>query len=424
MEHKLHGLCVLGKCASTNILLSHNPRGRKTGMKKEGYYSSGQLANIAHVTKKTLRYYDAHGYLKPSYVNESGARFYTDQDLRKLQQLLFFKYLGFSLEDIKEMMLDGTKEETLVDSLQLQLYFLENKLEQMKLVEETLRNTIQMVEKKEPVEWNRLLKQIDITGLENSLKQQYKNASNITSRISLHKQFSANAQGWFPWIFEQCGIQPGMKVLELGCGDGSFLQENKERLPENLVYIASDVSLGMLRDMEKQLGAPDERIKLQQIDMQQIPYPEASIDLVIANHVLFYAENIPQAVQEMYRVLRPGGRLILGTYGSGHMQEISTLAKAFDDRIILAAEDLYEIFGKENGTEILATVFPKVEWVEYEDHLLVTDAEALLSYILSCHGNQNQYLLDRYREFLAYLEKATKKGFHVTKEAGIFCAVK
>lgn len=393
-------------------------------MKKEGYYSSGQLANIAHVTKKTLRYYDAHGYLKPSYVNESGARFYTDQDLGRLQQLLFFKYLGFTLEDIKEMMLDGTKEETLIDTLQLQLYFLENKMEQMKLVEETLKNTIHMVEKKEPVEWNRLLKQIDITGLENSLKQQYKNASNITSRISLHKQFSSNSQGWFPWIFEQCQIQPGMKVLELGCGDGSFLRENKAGLPEGVVYIASDLSLGMLRDMEKQLGEADERIKLQQIDMHQIPYPEASMDLVIANHVLFYAENILQALQEMYRVLKPGGRLILGTYGSRHMQEISTLAKAFDDRIILAAEDLYEIFGKENGTEILGKVFPKALWVEYEDHLLVTDAEALLSYILSCHGNQNQYILDRYKEFLGYLENATKKGFYVTKEAGIFCAVK
>ena len=42
-------------------------------MKKEGYYSSGTFAEMAHVTKKTLRYYDEHNILKPSYVSESGA---------------------------------------------------------------------------------------------------------------------------------------------------------------------------------------------------------------------------------------------------------------------------------------------------------------------------------------------------------------
>ncbi len=54
-------------------------------MKKEGYYSSGQFAGMAHVTLRTIRYYDKQGILKPSFVNESGARFYTALD-RRLDQ--------------------------------------------------------------------------------------------------------------------------------------------------------------------------------------------------------------------------------------------------------------------------------------------------------------------------------------------------
>ena len=50
-------------------------------MKKEGFYSSGEFARMAHVTVRTIRYYDSHDILKPSFVNESGARFYTDEDL-------------------------------------------------------------------------------------------------------------------------------------------------------------------------------------------------------------------------------------------------------------------------------------------------------------------------------------------------------
>ena len=53
-------------------------------MKKDGYYSSGEFARMAHVTLRTIRYYDKQNILKPSYVTESGARFYTDEDFARL----------------------------------------------------------------------------------------------------------------------------------------------------------------------------------------------------------------------------------------------------------------------------------------------------------------------------------------------------
>ena len=52
-------------------------------MKLPGYYSSGEFAAKAHITKKTIRYYDEHHILKPSFVNENGARFYTDEDFAR-----------------------------------------------------------------------------------------------------------------------------------------------------------------------------------------------------------------------------------------------------------------------------------------------------------------------------------------------------
>ena len=58
-------------------------------MKLPGFYSSGEFAAKAHITKKTIRYYDEHHILKPSFVNENGARFYTDEDFARLQQILF-----------------------------------------------------------------------------------------------------------------------------------------------------------------------------------------------------------------------------------------------------------------------------------------------------------------------------------------------
>ena len=60
----------------------------------------------------------------------------------------------------------------------------------------------------------------------------------------------------------------------------------------------------------------------------------------------------------------------------------------------------------------------------YEDSLFVTEAAPLISYILSCHGNQNQYLASRYRDFASYIENQVADGFSYTKDAGLFRAIK
>lgn len=102
------------------------------------------------------------------------------------------------------------------------------------------------------------------------------------------------------------------------------------------------------------------------------------------------------------------------------MKEVSQLVQDFDDRIVLSANRLYERFGRENGTSILKPFFSQVAWHSYEDFLLVPNPDPLISYILSCHGNQNQYLLDRYKEFRAFVRKKTADGFVITKDAGVF----
>ena len=106
------------------------------------------------------------------------------------------------------------------------------------------------------------------------------------------------------------------------------------------------------------------------------------------------------------------------------MQEISTLVSQFDNRIVLSAERLYEQFGIQNGTKLLEPNFSSIQFEAYEDSLFVTKAEDLIEYILSCHGNQNQYILERYKDFRSFVERKTQKGFFITKEAGVFLCKK
>lgn len=396
-------------------------------MKNATYYTSGQFAKMAHISVRTVRYYDKQNILKPSFVSDAGARFYSDEDFVKLQQILLLKYLGFSLEDIKSMVVDDMDYQMFRNSLNLQLKLVKDRIEQMEMVAKAIEDTTGAIDRKQNIDWSQMMELIHLTNMESSLKSQYQNATNISARINLHKLYSVNQTGWFPWLYKQCGLKENQKVLELGCGNGAIWKENFKKIPDDTSMVLSDISEGMLRDTKRELLELENRKRTKSFgfdfrafDCHKIPYEAESFDLVLANHVLFYCEDVNKVLSEVKRVLKPGGTFVCSTYGTEHMKEITELVQGFNSTITLSADKLYENFGLDNGEEILSPYFYSVEKRLYDDSLLVDKAEPLIEYILSCHGNQNQYILDRYKDFRTYVEKKTKRGFHITKEAGIF----
>lgn len=76
-------------------------------------YTVQKLGQIAGISTRTLRYYDEVGLLKPARINSSGYRIYGQAEVDRLQQILFYRELGVSLESIKEIVtapaFDGAK---------------------------------------------------------------------------------------------------------------------------------------------------------------------------------------------------------------------------------------------------------------------------------------------------------------------------
>lgn len=94
-------------------------------------YTVQQLAELAGISARTLRYYDQIGLLKPARINDSGYRIYGGEEIDLLQQILFYKALGFSLEEIKNVVtatdfhrltaLENQREQLLIKREQLDL---------------------------------------------------------------------------------------------------------------------------------------------------------------------------------------------------------------------------------------------------------------------------------------------------------------
>lgn len=376
------------------------------------YYKTGQFAKLANVSERTIRYYDKIGLLKPSFVMENGYRQYSDLDLLKLQKILSLKHLGFSIEEIFPMVMDNTN---LKESFELQIGLIEDKISHLQSLKDALKKASQTPD----LSWNMILSLVQLSNEETNIIEQYKNAKNLNDRISLHEKYSTNKQGWFNWLFNQIDFSRVNRLLELGCGNGKLWQENRIDLRNREIFL-SDISEGMVEEVRNKLGSDFNCIVA---DAEKIPFKDEYFDSIIANHVLFYLNDLNLGLKEISRVLKPNGILYCSTYGKNHMKEITEIVQNFDSRINLSNHRLYDIFGLENGESILEEYFYNVQRMDYEDSLEITESKPLIDYIMSCHGNQNEILGPRLNEFKEYIEKLflKKNGkIFVTKQAGLF----
>ena len=253
---------------------------------------------------------------------------------------------------------------------------------------------------------------------DSNIIEHYKNAKNLNVRISLHDKYSQNKQGWFPWLFEQIDFSHINKLLEVGCGNGKLWKNNKINLRNREIFL-SDSSQGMVDEVRKTLGND---FNCMVFDCEKIPFKDNYFDAVIANHVLFYVYDINKALEEIRRVLNPLGVFYCSTYGSNHMKEINDIVQEFDSRIILSQTKLYDVFGLENGLDILRPYFKSIKMKRYEDCLVVDKSKPIIDYIMSCHGNQNEIIGPNLNEFREFVDSIIQeKGYiKITKDAGLF----
>lgn len=375
------------------------------------YYKTGQFAKLANVSERTIRYYDKIGLLKPSFVMENGYRQYSDLDLLKLQKILSLKHLGFSIEEIFPMVMDNTN---LKESFELQIDLIEDKISHLQSLKDALKRASQTPD----LSWNMILSLVQLSNEETNIIEQYKNAKNLNDRITLHEKYSTNKQGWFNWLFNQIDFSKVNRLLELGCGNGKLWQENSIDLRNREIFL-SDISEGMVEEVRKKLGSDFNCIVA---DAEKIPFKDSYFDTIIANHVLFYLNDLNLGLKEIDRVLKSDGILYCSTYGKNHMKEITEIVQSFDSRINLSNHSLYDIFGLENGEDILSKYFSNIQRMDYQDSLEITESKPLIDYIMSCHGNQNEILGPRLNEFKEYIEELLKNNgkIVVTKQAGLF----
>ena len=247
------------------------------------------------------------------------------------------------------------------------------------------------------------------------VKDQYRTSANLEARIALHARFSTATRDFHEWVFDHLDLPDRARVLEVGCGTGALWTKNRSHIPATWQLTLADFSLGMVETTR----AAGITARCVQCDAQSLPFECEHFDAVIANNMLYHVPDLPRALAEFRRVLKPSGKLYAATNGEVHLREYFQLVADF-----LGTERRRPQmqFTLENGTQQLACAFVQVQRFDFDDALVVTEAEPLVAYAMS--GMLGKEIIGRenaLRDFVAH-RIARDGAIHITKAAGLFVA--
>ena len=139
-------------------------------------------------------------------------------------------------------------------------------------------------------------------------------------------------------LVEQVGLQPGHRVLDLGCGTATLTILLKQRQPQSTVVglDGDPVVLARARNKAAEAGVD---ISFDEGMAYQLPYPDRSFDRVVASLLLHHltSDNKRRALAETFRVLKPGGQLHIADFGRPH-----TFLMACVSLVVRWLEEAYE----------------------------------------------------------------------------------
>jgi len=117
------------------------------------------------------------------------------------------------------------------------------------------------------------------------------------------------------WMVEQLDLQPGQQVLELACGPGDTGFLAAELVRPGGTLVSSDAAMAMLgvaQGRARDLGISN--VEFKRLELEWIDLPTASVDAVLCRWGLMFAFDPAASMQEVRRVLRPGGKLALAVW--------------------------------------------------------------------------------------------------------------
>ncbi len=131
----------------------------------------------------------------------------------------------------------------------------------------------------------------------------------------------------WPHLLEHAGVGPGTRVLDVGCGSGELLA-HVSRLG------AEAAGVDPAPEMRARARVRVPAAEVRDGHAERLPFPDASVDVVVAVNALQFAGDVLAALAEMSRVLGPGGAVAVASWAEGSRNDLDVV-----ERAVAAAHD-------------------------------------------------------------------------------------
>jgi len=157
------------------------------------------------------------------------------------------------------------------------------------------------------------------------LAYQYGDSERLRVRIEAHRCYSEQPTDWYPQFARELVAAPGATVVDVGCGPGTV---QPALCAAGALVVGVDYSPGMVREAQAQAARARLPVRLLQADAQALPFPDDQFDGALEAHMLYHLPDIAQALRELRRVVKPGGRVLISTNAADHSARLDDLHRA------------------------------------------------------------------------------------------------
>ncbi len=211
--------------------------------------------------------------------------------------------------------------------------------------------------------------------------KQYRDSSRLAARSHLHATYGRG--DWFSFVASHAGFEADTKVLDIGCGAGWFWSEAAGQIPDGLGLWMADQSEGMVVEALKRVEGVKRWRGLagESADICDLSFADGIFAHVLALHMLYHAEDPELAIDEIVRVLKPGGTAVISTNGQENMRRLYQFGHAAFGGP--PGDPGAERFGIENARPMLEAAFESVTFFPYPDVLHCTDPDDVRAFLTS-----------------------------------------
>jgi SAM-dependent methyltransferase len=210
-------------------------------------------------------------------------------------------------------------------------------------------------------------------------KETYGTDEHLTVRYQTHERYSFPKVDFHQWVLDAIMWRGDEWVLDVGAGPGNYADQICARIPDGRLVLG-DLSFGMVRQAAQECGG-----EVLNFDAQQLPFPDATFDVVLANHMLYHVPHIDRALAEIRRVLRPEGCVVAATNSSiHHLTEFDTLARRACTLLGYPKQKFkppHSAFSLESGSAMIARYFRAVARYDHPGSFRFNEIDPVLAYI-------------------------------------------